>query len=91
MDKSNQKFKEVNDSLDDIFQRIQSLNEAKANVERKRNSMFKVTPNLNFESAIQTLRDICNDIDEKLFKVKYLHDEYLWEKEREANMTERYD
>ncbi len=91
MDKSNEKFKEVNDLLDVIFKRIESLNEAKRNIERNRNAMFKLNPNLNFEKSIQALRSLCDEIDEKLFKVKYSHDEYLWEKEREANMMERHD
>ena len=91
MDKSNEKFKEVNDLLDVIFKRIESLNEAKRNIERNRNAMFKLNPNLNFEKSIQSLRNLCYEIDQKLFKVKYSHDEYLWEKEREANMMERHD
>tara|TARA_Y100001970_G_C13603482_1_gene541346 strand:- start:205 stop:480 length:276 start_codon:yes stop_codon:yes gene_type:complete len=91
MDKSTKKFKEVNDLLDVIFKRIESLNEAKTNIERNRNAMFKVNPNLNFEMSIQTLRTLCDEIDEKLFKVKFSHDEYLWEKDREINMMERHD
>ena len=77
--------------LDVIFKRIESLNEAKTNIERNRNAMFKVNPNLNFEMSIQTLRTLCDEIDEKLFKVKFSHDEYLWEKDREINMMERHD
>ena len=77
--------------LDVIFKRIESLNEAKTNIERNRNAMFKVNPNLNFERSIQTLRTLCDEIDEKLFKVKFSHDEYLWEKDREVNMMERHD
>ena len=68
MDKSNEKFKEVNDLLDVIFKRIESLNEAK-NIERNRNAMFKLNPNLNFEKSIQALRNLCDEIDQKLFKV----------------------